>query len=86
MTNLNVDIVMNYIEECNCIDDDCLYKYYIDGYPTYDIDVDGFVIATVSVTRHGDVVVDWRNNSFRLDERVQQYIEMAKIEAEQYKK
>ena len=61
-----VDFVNDYIEESwKYHEDDTLLRVYIDGYPE-DNTKSGTVIATVSLTRRKDLVVDWHRNDYRL--------------------
>ena len=56
----------------------------IDGYPEND-NLEGEVVAKVWITKHGDIVVDWHNNGYRLNEQVKNMIEESKkILKEQY--
>ena len=74
-----VDFVNDYTEETwKCQEDDTLLRVYIDGYPEDDTK-SGTVIATVSLTRRKDLVVDWHRNDYRLNERVKALIAETKI-------
>lgn len=44
--------------------DDCVFKGFIDGYPS-DENEEGTVIATVSISYSGDIVIDWHHNGYR---------------------
>lgn len=74
-----VDFVNDYIEESwKYHEDDTLLRVYIDGYPE-DNTKSGTVIATVSLTRRKDLVVDWHRNDYRLNENVKALIDETKI-------
>lgn len=74
-----VDFVNDYIEESwKYHEDDTLLRVYIDGYPK-DNTKSGTVIATVSLTRRKDLVVDWHRNDYRLNENVKALIDETKI-------
>lgn len=74
-----VDFVNDYIEESwEYHEDDTLFRVYIDGYPE-DNTKSGTVIATVSLTRRKDLVVDWHRNDYRLNENVKALIDETKI-------
>lgn len=74
-----VDFVNDYIEESwEYHEDDTLLRVYIDGYPE-DNTKSGTVIATVSLTRRKDLVVDWHRNDYRLNENVKALIDETKI-------
>lgn len=56
---------------------DMLSRITIDGYPT-DENAPGQVVVTATVTRHGDIVVDWHHNGYRMNEAVLKELEAAK--------
>lgn len=43
--------------------------FYIDGYPNNEKE-EGTVIATVTVTPHDDIYVDWHHNGYRMNDSV----------------
>lgn len=59
--------------------DDCIFKGFIDGHPS-DENKEGTVIATVSITYSGDVVVDWHHNAYRSNETVLNLIKEARTD------
>ena len=74
-----VDFVNDYTEATWMYhEDDTLLRVCIDGYPEDDTK-SGTVIATVSLTRRKDLVVDWHRNDYRLNERVKALIDETKI-------
>lgn len=74
-----VDFVNDYIEESwKYHEDDTLLRVCIDGYPE-DNTKSGTVIVTVSLTRRKDLVVDWHQNDYRLNENVKALIDETKI-------
>lgn len=54
-------------------DDDSLARIYIDGYPL-DQAKDGTVIATVTLSKSRDIIVDWHYNAYRLNTDVKELI------------
>lgn len=54
-------------------DDDALARIYIDGYPL-DEAKDGTVIATVTLSKSRDIIVDWHHNAYRLNTDVKELI------------
>lgn len=57
---------------------DMLARITIDGYPDPKVSDQGQVVVTATVTRHGDVVVDWHHNGYRMNEAVLEKLEAAK--------
>ena len=49
----------------------------IDGYPA-DENAEGEVVAKVWKTKHGDIIVDWHDNGYRLNKQVLELIEDSK--------
>lgn len=76
-----VDFEMQHIDANPHEGDDAVMKCYIDGYPAGD-DATGTVIACVTLTRHGDVVVDWHHNGYRMEPAVLELIENARQDIE----
>lgn len=74
-----VSFEMAHVEDSACEDDDTVLRYFIDGYPAGE-DAQGAVVATVSLTRSGDVVVDWHHNGYRLNGSVLDLVTKAKSE------
>lgn len=63
-------------------ENDALASITIDGFPV-DEDGEGSVVAVVLLTKHGDIVVDWHENAYRMDTTVLNLIKESK---EQLKK
>lgn len=59
---------------------DMLYRVTIDGYPDPEVSDQGTVIATLTLTIHGDIVVDWRHNGYRTTPAVLELIHDIKKE------
>lgn len=49
----------------------------IDGYPANE-DEDGEVVAKVWCTKHGDIIIDWHDNGYRLNAEVIELINKSK--------
>lgn len=64
---------MKYFEcvhkEGPSIEEGFITRCFIDGYPA-DENEEGEVVATVTLTLHGDIIVDWHDNSLRLNQEV----------------
>lgn len=73
------DFEMTYISEGSDTGDDTVLRYYIDAFSDNDNE-EGCVVATITKTVHGDIVVDWHNNGYRMDDTVLSLIEQAKNE------
>lgn len=58
-------------------EEDALGCISIDGFP-YDEDASGEVVARVWITKHKDIIVDWHNNGYRMNETVLELIEDSK--------
>lgn len=58
-----------YVDPDPSDNDDAAAKAFIDAYPA-DEDGTGTVIAAVTRTKGGEIVVDWHHNGYRTDERV----------------
>lgn len=56
---------------------DTLASVSIDGWRTEDDNEQGFVIARVILSKHGDVLVDYHDNIARMDDLAQEYIQDA---------
>lgn len=72
-----VSFEMQHIDANPSENDDAVMKCYVDGYPA-DENAAGTVIACVSLTRHGDMVVDWHHNGYRMEPSVLELINDAK--------
>ena len=59
-------------------DDDMLATVAIDGWKTDDDNSPGETIASVILTKHGDIVVDWHDNGARMVRSVLEAIQEAK--------
>ncbi len=70
---------MTHVDDDPRENDDAVVKYYIDGYPAGE-DLPGSVIAVVTMTRRGDIVIDWHHNGYRLNEAVLELVAQAKAE------
>lgn len=59
--------------------DDIFESVTIDGYPAEEDDEHpGEVVAVVYITTHGDILVDWHLNGYRLNEEVLSLIKDSK--------
>lgn len=58
-------------------EEDALGCICIDGFP-HDEDASGEVVAKVWITKHKDIIVDWHNNGYRMNETVLELIEDSK--------
>lgn len=67
----------DYTTEANIDSEDVLASISIDGFPE-DPNESGEVIATVWITKHKDIVVNWHNNAYRMNEIVLELIEDSK--------
>lgn len=72
-----VSFEMQHVDANPSDGDDAVMKCYVDGYPA-DEDGTGTVIAAVSLTRNGDVVVDWHHNGYRMEPSVLELVDEAK--------
>ena len=57
--------------------EDALASIYIDGFPE-DANESGEVVAKVWITKHKDIIVDWHNNAYRMNDTVLELIEDSK--------
>lgn len=57
--------------------EDALACVYIDGYPE-DENESGEVVVAVWITKHKDIIVDWHNNAYRMNDTVLELIEDSK--------
>lgn len=57
--------------------EDALASIFIDGFPE-DANESGEVVAKVWITKHKDIVVDWHNNMYRMNNIVLELIEDSK--------
>ena len=55
----------------------------IDGYPA-DENLPGAVVARVWITKHGDIIVDWHDNGYRLNKHVTNLIEDSRVALKQH--
>ena len=62
-------------------DDSSNIVYYIDGFPA-DESAEGTVIATITLTPHNDIVIDWHHNGYRLNQSVLELIDAVKTYTE----
>lgn len=70
----------NYLEDYSISkDEDALASISIDGFPE-DENESGEVVAMVWITKHKDIIVDWHNNGYRLNDSVLELIEESKKE------
>lgn len=67
----------DYTVEPNKDSEDALASIFIDGFPE-DENESGEVVATVWITKHKDIVVDWHNNMYRMNDTVLELIESSK--------
>lgn len=67
---------MNHIVENEEPSEKC--RWYIDGFTDDDNDV-GTVIATVVLTAHDDIITNWHQNGYRLNQTVLKLINDAKM-------
>lgn len=68
----------NYMEEtANEMENDTIARICIDGFPEGEL-AEGAVIATVAITKHEDIVVDWHLNSYRMNNQVLDLIDESK--------
>lgn len=72
-----VTFTNDYIETINDISEEekrlgLLIRTYIDGYPLKEEDDEKYakVVATISTTVHGDTVIDYHDNAYRLNDKV----------------
>lgn len=59
---------------------DMLYRVTIDGYPDPEVSDQGAVIVTLTLTVHGDIVVNWHHNGYRMTRAVLELINDIKKE------
>lgn len=57
---------------------DMFARISIDGYPDPEVSDEGTVIATATITHHGDIVVDWHHNGYRQNSDVLAILEEVK--------
>ena len=71
----------DYLETKENLQDegDVFAKIFIDGYSA-DEDDEGEVVATVSITDRGDIVIDWHNNGYRMNEVVRKLIQQSIVQ------
>lgn len=67
----------DYTVEPNRDSEDALASIFIDGFPE-DANESGEVVAKVWITRHKDIIVDWHNNAYRMNDTVLELIEDSK--------
>jgi hypothetical protein len=81
-----VDFENNFYEEfTEYPDEDAFACLTIDGYPLNE-EESGEIVARVWITRSGDIIVDWHDNGYRMNETVLNLINESKqILKEQYK-
>jgi len=72
-----VSFEMQHVDANPSDGDDAVMKCYVDGYPA-DEEASGTVIATVTLTKHGDTVIDWHHNGYRMNDSVLECINQAK--------
>ena len=61
-------------EDLKCEGGNMWGRIYIDGFPE-DENKGGSVVATVTITSHGDIVIDWHHNGYRGNETVNELIQ-----------
>lgn len=66
------------------LEGDVLARISIDGWKTQDENESGEVIASVLLSKHGDILVDYRDGVARRDEMAQEAIEEAKAQLKDY--
>lgn len=57
--------------------EDALASIFIDGFPE-EANESGEVVAKVWITKHKDIIVDWHNNAYRMNDTVLELIEDSK--------
>ena len=57
--------------------EDALASIFIDGFPE-DENESGEVVVKVWITKHKDIIVDWHNNAYRMNDTVLELIEDSK--------
>ena len=71
----------SYLEDYTVVEnrdsEDVLMSISIDGFPEDD-NKSGEVIAKVWLTKHKDIVVDWHNNMYRMNDTVLKLVEDSK--------
>ena len=58
-------------------DDDRLFDITIDGYPE-DENAEGEVVVVLILTKHNDIVIEWHDNAYRMNENVLELVEESK--------
>lgn len=67
-----------YLETSSDTDnDDSIYRYYITG-STTDTNDEPVVLTVITITKHGDFVIDWRDHTHKTDPNLQSLIDYAK--------
>lgn len=67
----------DYTVEADRDSEDALASIFIDGFPE-DENESGEVVAKVWITKHKDIIVDWHNNMYRMNDVVLELIEDSK--------
>lgn len=67
----------DYTVEADKDSEDALASICIDGFPE-DENESGEVVAKVWITKHKDIIVDWHNNAYRMNDTVLELIEDSK--------
>ena len=65
---------IDYTQEVITDNDDKLREIYIDGYPE-DPNEEGTVIATVVLTKHRDLIINWHDNGYKMNDTVNNLIQ-----------
>lgn len=66
-------------------EEDALASITIDGYPE-DENEEGRVVAVVWLTKHGDIIVDWHDNGYRMNANVLALIKESREKLQVYAK
>ena len=72
------DYCVDYTHEFINDEGDKLREIFIDGYPE-DPNESGGVVATVIMTKHRDVIIDWHDNGYRMNETVNNLIRESSV-------
>ena len=73
-----IDFDNSFCKECDAgLEGDALLRVYIDGCPKNPY-AEGHVVATVTLTKHGDIAVEWHEVRLRFNEKVLSSIADAK--------
>ncbi len=81
---LYAEVRNNYTFSPQDESDGLLAGITIDGWKTADDSEEGVVIAAVLLSRHGDIIVDWHDNSARQQKNVLDAIKEAKARLRDY--